>query len=100
MCAAFSVVAGIKIPPSLKNMLNNQLKFGHIDELPNHGNLESWCKQGCLMLNTALTVRYKEPNCHAKIWAWFTDDIIKHLSDTKENLVFVLWGNPALGKKN
>lgn len=42
MGACFSIVAGVKIPSSLKNMLNNQIKFGHIDEMPNHGNLEEW----------------------------------------------------------
>lgn len=100
MGACFSVATGIKIPSSLKNILNNQIKYGHIDKMPNHGNLEEWAKQGCLLLNTALTVRYKEPNCHAKAWSWFTDAIITHLSEKKPHLIFVLWGKPALNKKS
>lgn len=97
--ACFSIPVGVKIPSSLKNIFDNQIKFNHIKKQPNHGNLEEWAKQGCLLLNTALTVRYSEAGCHAKIWSWFTDAIIKHLSEKKNNIVFVLWGKHALEKR-
>lgn len=96
---AFSVNKGIKTPPSLLNMYK-ELK----DELglyiPNNGYLVPWTKQGVLLLNTALTVREGAANSHSgKGWEIFTDNIIKHLNDREEPVIFVLWGNNARKKK-
>lgn len=96
---AFSVNPGIKTPPSLLNMYK-ELK----DELglyiPNNGYLVPWAEQGVLLLNTALTVRAGEANSHSGMgWEIFTDNIIKHLNDRKEPVIFVLWGNNARKKK-
>ena len=96
---SFSVPEGAKIPPSLRNIYRNLIKFGHINEAGN-GNLESWSKQGCLLLNTSLTVTKGKPNCHKKIWKTFTDNLIKYISDNTENVMFVLWGNESLSKQN
>ena len=64
-----------------------------------NGGLEPWAKQGVLLLNASLTVRANQPNSHAGIgWHYFTDSIIKLLSEKKEHLVFVLWGNFAKQK--
>jgi uracil-DNA glycosylase len=65
-----------------------------------HGNLEFWALQGCLMLNTALTVLRGKKFCHAKVWQWFTDKVIKYLSAHKDRIIFVLWGSPAYSKIN
>ncbi len=47
-----------------------------------------------LLLNTVLTVRQGEANSHRDIgWETFTDEIIKAVSDYKEHVVFILWGN-------
>ncbi len=90
-----------KIPPSLQNIykeLETDIGAGHF-VFPNHGNLESWAKQGVLMLNATLTVRAHEANSHSKIgWQYFTDQIIRSLSEYKENLVFILWGRFAQSK--
>lgn len=98
MGLSFSVPVGIPIPSSLKNIYKNAMDFGQFYRYPEHGNLEFWAFQGCLMLNTALTVQKGHKNSHASIWNDFTDKIIKKLSDEKEGLVFVLWGAPALSK--
>lgn len=98
MGLSFSVPNGIKIPPSLKNIFNNLKKYNHIKELPDNGNLEKWANQGCLMLNSVLTVEAGKSNSHKKIWTHFTNDIIKTLSDKKDFLIFVLWGKSALDK--
>lgn len=98
MGQSFSVPAGIKIPSSLENILRNQLKYNHIFKMPPHGNLFSWASQGCLMLNTALTVRKNDSNSHSKYWQWFTNEIITKISKNKEHVVFVLWGLNALSK--
>lgn len=89
-----------KIPPSLQNIykeLNQDLNF----QIPTHGNLEEWAKQGVLLLNSTLTVEAHNPNSHSKIgWQTFTDQIIQSLSSQKENLVFILWGNYARTKQS
>ena len=56
MGLSFSVATGLQIPDSLQNIYKNLLKYKHITKIPNHGNLEFWALQGCLMLNTSLTV--------------------------------------------
>ncbi|AYV76041.1 MAG: uracil-DNA glycosylase [Terrestrivirus sp.] len=100
MGLAFSVPVGIAIPSSLDNIYKNMKKYGHITEIPKHGNLQFLANQGCLFLNTALTVTENEKNSHADIWSSFTDSIIVKLSNDNKNLVFVLWGAPAFEKFN
>ena len=99
MGLSFSVPIGINIPSSLKNIYRNMIKYKHIEKMPEHGNLESWAKQGCLLLNTSLTVQRAKPGgCHVERWTEFTDRIISKLSQKREHLVFVLWGGPAFKK--
>jgi uracil-DNA glycosylase len=98
MGLSFSVLENIKIPSSLKNIYKNLIDFKHLDKMPNSGNLEKWANQGCLLLNTALTVEESKKNSHSKVWQNYTDLVIKNLSDKKENLIFVLWGQNALNK--
>ncbi len=97
---AFSVPDGIQKPPSLQNIfkeLNQDLGI----TIPTTGNLEKWAKEGVLLLNASLTVRANMAASHAKIgWQRFTDAAIKALSDKKQNLVFILWGNYAIAKEN
>lgn len=98
MGLSFSVPKGITIPSSLNNIYINQLKYRHIFKMPSHGNITSWAYQGCLLLNTSLTVQHGFPNSHSKYWQPLTDTIIKYISDKLNNIVFVLWGKPAFGK--
>lgn len=95
----FSVQDGIEPPPSLVNIF----KELHNDvgcSIPKSGNLTKWAKEGVLLLNTALTVRAHLANSHKDCgWTWFTDNVIKILSDRRENLVFILWGGNARSKK-
>jgi len=98
MGLSFSVPIGTTIPSSLNNIYNNLVKFKHIEKKPANGNLEPWAYQGCLMINTALTVEDKKPNCHAAIWKWFTDFIISYISENCNNVIFVIWGVNALEK--
>jgi len=57
--------------------------------------LEKWAKQGILLLNTALTVRYSEPESHLGIWHPFTKYVLKHLSSNYGGLVYFIWGKKA-----
>lgn len=100
MGLSFSVPKGLKIPPSLRNIFKEIMSDLNI-EYPFHGDLTSWAKQGVLLLNSILTVEHQKPASHSKIgWEKFTDHVIKKLSTEKENLVFLLWGNFAIHKKN
>ncbi len=96
---SFSVPAGIPPPPSLVNIfkeLNNDLKI----PIAATGNLEPWARQGVLLLNASLTVEANTPNSHSQIgWHTFTDEVIRHISDHKEHVVFMLWGKFAQNKK-
>ncbi len=95
----FSVQRGVKIPASLVNIYK-ELKNDVGILPPKHGNLESWARQGVLLLNASLTVNEGEPNSHAKCgWQDFTDAVIKKISDEKSGIVFLLWGNFARAKK-
>lgn len=94
----FSVRKGVDVPPSLVNIY----KELHDDlgcEIPNHGCLTKWAKQGVLMLNTVLTVRAHEANSHRGIgWEEFTDAAIGALNSQNRPIVFILWGSPAQKK--
>lgn len=96
----FSVQDGIQKPPSLENIFK-ELKADIGCELPKSGNLTKWANEGVLLLNTSLSVREHQANSHAKCgWAWFTDSVIKLISDQKEHVVFILWGGNARSKKS
>jgi uracil-DNA glycosylase len=100
MGLSFSVPGDVKVPASLKNIYK-EIKQDVGIESPNHGDLSSWAKQGVFLLNAMLTVRAKSAGSHAKIgWQNFTDEVIRKLSDHRENLVFLLWGNFAKSKKS
>ena len=97
---SFSVLEGVKIPPSLQNIFKEIKADVGVENPPNFGDLTHWAEQGILLLNAALTVRNGEPMSHAKIgWAQFTDAVIKTISDKKENVIFLLWGKFAQDKQ-
>ncbi|KAK8714933.1 hypothetical protein V6N13_042278 [Hibiscus sabdariffa] len=98
MGLSFSVPEGVKVPSSLVNIFK-ELKQDLGCSIPSHGNLEKWAVQGVLLLNTVLTVRKQQANSHAKKgWELFTDAVIKTISQKKEGVVFLLWGNSAQEK--
>ncbi len=94
----FSVAEGVPMPPSLLNIFK-ELKNDLGKEIPPHGSLERWAKQGVLLLNATLTVKAKQPGSHQNNgWEQFTDAVIKELSNQKEKLIFILWGAYAQKK--
>lgn len=96
----FSVLPGVALPPSLRNIFK-ELSDDINCEIPKHGYLENWAKQGVLLLNTILTVRDSQPGSHNNIgWQYFTDEIIRKLNEREKPLVFILWGNNAKSKKS
>ena len=95
----FSVQEGVPNPPSLENIFKElQTDLGY--DRPKCGTLTKWAKEGVLLLNTSLSVREHQANSHSKCgWAWFTDSVIKLVSEQKEHVVFILWGGNARSKK-
>lgn len=99
MGLCFSVPKRLRRPPSLLNIykeLNREYDYN----IPSHGDISTWADQGVLLLNAMLTVRANEPGSHRQLgWQKFTDAIISHISNEKEHVAFLLWGNFAKGKK-
>lgn len=95
----FSVLPGVRVPPSLQNMykeLSTDIPDFHI---PRHGCLESWARQGVLMLNTVLTVEAGKAHSHAQLgWETFTDHVIRAVNEHCDGVVFLLWGSHAQKK--
>lgn len=94
----FSVADGVPAPPSLQNIF----KEIHDDlgqPVPASGSLRRWAEQGVLLLNATLTVRAHQAASHqGHGWETFTDAVIRHLSEEREHLVFLLWGSSAQRK--
>ncbi len=95
---SFSVQDGIPFPPSLQNIFQ-ELRNDLGCKAPTSGNLSLWAKQGVFLLNTVLTVRANSANSHRNQgWEQFTDVVISKISESKKNVVFILWGRPAQQK--
>jgi uracil-DNA glycosylase len=96
---SFSVTEGVRNPPSLRNIFK-EIESDLGVQPDESGNLERWAKQGALLLNATLTVRAGAAGSHqGKGWERFTDAVIRKLSDEREHIVFMLWGNYARSKK-
>ena len=98
----FSVLPGIKPPPSLKNILKELRADVGAESSPGpeSGCLTGWAQQGVFLLNTVLTVRSGVANSHRKLgWTEFTDHVISKLDEHPRDLIFVLWGKPAEKKR-
>jgi uracil-DNA glycosylase len=95
---SFSVVQGVKKPPSLGNIFKELHSDLNI-EPSQSGDLTHWATQGVLLLNSVLTVEAHQAASHAgQGWEVFTDNIIKTLSEQRQHLVFILWGSYAQKK--
>ncbi len=105
----FSVKEGVAMPPSLVNIFK-EIKddVGTVPEILKddtgrqmyNGSLRKWAQQGVFLLNATLTVREHQAASHQRQgWETFTDAVIKTISDTRDHVVFLLWGTPARSKK-
>ncbi len=93
---SFAVNDGVTLPPSLRNIYKEIESDLDMPVRSESGDLTRWAVQGVLLLNATLTVRASSPGSHqGRGWEAFTDAAIKALSDGREHLVFILWGNYA-----
>lgn len=94
----FSVNDGVPMPPSLINIFK-EVADDTGAAVPTSGNLERWARQGVLLLNSTLTVNAGVAASHAGLgWETFTDAVIRRLAESREGLVFMLWGSYASRK--
>ena len=95
----FSVLPGIKPPPSLVNMYKELSQDIEGFEIPTHGYLQNWAEQGVLLLNTVLTVEQGKAHSHSKTgWETFTDRVIEAINQHQLGVIFLLWGSHAQKK--
>ncbi|WBA09104.1 uracil-DNA glycosylase [Salinivibrio kushneri] len=95
----FSVLPGVKTPPSLVNIYKELATDIEGFTTPSHGYLKSWAEQGVLLLNTVLTVEQGKAHSHAKLgWETFTDRVIEAVNQQCQGVVFLLWGAHAQKK--
>ena len=96
---SFSVQEGTKLPPSLRNIYKELADDLDWKTTPDNGDLTHWAKQGVLLLNTVLTVEKSAAGSHAKKgWEQFTDNVIEHINQETDGVVFLLWGSYAIKK--
>ena len=100
---AFSVTAGHKLPPSLRNILAEvraDTGAPSICETAMKGDLSPWAEQGVLLLNTVLSVEHGQPHSHAnRGWEVLTDALLAHVAAGSSPVVFMLWGAAAQRKR-
>ena len=96
---SFSVPNGVKLPPSLRNIYKELADDLNWSEIPDNGDLTKWAKQGVLLINAVLTVEKANAGSHAKKgWEIFTDNVIRHINQENNGVVFLLWGSYAIKK--
>lgn len=96
---AFSTPCNIKNPPSMNNILKEIKSDLNKESCCLNGDLTPWATQGVLLLNTILTVEEAKPKSHHNLgWETFTDNIIAYISNNCNDIVFLLWGAPAIAK--
>lgn len=94
----FSVQDGVAVPPSLLNIYK-EMEADLGSKRPDGGNLQNWAEQGVLLLNAVLTVERGRAGAHqGKGWELFTDRIVSELNESRDGLVFMLWGSYAMKK--
>lgn len=94
----FSVRKGVKLPPSLRNIYK-ELKSDLNIDMPSHGYLMDWARQGVFMMNAVMSVESGKAGSHQKKgWENFTDTVIQALNEREAGIVFILWGNWAQKK--
>ena len=95
MGLSFSVPLNFPKPPSLSNIYQNLVDFGHAPKIPQSGCLTPWVLQGCFMINASLTTFLGSKNSHQNVWKYFSQDLLSYINSKCENVVFLVWGKNA-----
>lgn len=82
--------------PSLKVLRDSFIDFGSQSESINFdSSLESWERQGVLLLNTALSCQKDKVGSHTLLWRPFITLLLTNLSKVATGIVYVLMGSYA-----
>ncbi|MEA1915200.1 MAG: uracil-DNA glycosylase [Campylobacterota bacterium] len=96
---AFSTPKQIKNPPSMVNIFKEIHSDLGTESSCSDGDLTSWAQQGVLLINAILTVEHAKAKSHHKLgWERFSNNVIQHISENFDDIIFILWGNPAIEK--
>lgn len=89
-----------KLSPSLDVIKEAAINFEIPHNLLNFDNsLESWARQGILMINSALTCEMNRIGSHTNIWRPFVSKLVRNLSDKRTGIIYVLFGRDAQSLK-
>jgi uracil-DNA glycosylase len=99
MGLSFSSPKGGNIPSSLKTVFKEIARSFPVFQIPSHGDLTAWARQGVLLLNTSLTVEPGKPGSHREVWIGFIVSILRAISETNPNCIYLLWGTRAISLK-
>ena len=85
-----------KLSPSLKVVKESVINF----DIPHNlitfdPTLESWAKQGILMLNSALTTEVGKVGIHTLKWRPFIGSFLKNMSKKNPGIIYVFFGSQA-----
>ena len=85
-----------KLSPSLQVVKESAINY----EIPHNplvfdNTLESWAKQGILMINSALTCEVNRVGSHVNEWRPFVSKLLKNLSTRETGIIYVLFGRQA-----
>lgn len=94
----FSVRPGNKINPSLRNIYQELENEGFSPT--KNGVITHWADQGCVLLNTAITVAKGQADSHTHIWYEFSKKVIKYIVENVDFAVWFLMGGKALKFKS
>jgi uracil-DNA glycosylase len=101
---AFSTSKGLSINASLRNIyieLERSSRVGTKDtnalefEIPSHGDLTDWAKQGVMLLNTSLTVEMGKSGKKGQVWMGLISETLKIISKHRPRTMVLLWGKNA-----
>lgn len=92
---SFSVDRFTPIPGSLNNIYKEIQSSVPGFNIPKHGDLTYWARQGVLLCNACLTLRPNSPGSHQDIWDGFIKQVVNAIVTKNKNCIFVLWGNKA-----
>ncbi len=92
---SFSVKKDDQIPGSLKNIFLELAQEYPDFQYPHHGCLDTWCRQGVLLLNKCLTVRPNEPGSHESIWDAFLIRVLDAISQVRPKCIYIILGKEA-----
>ena len=97
---AYSLPVGKKANSTVQNIYKVLKKNYPEFEIPEHGDLRKWCRQGVFLYNLCCTTKINVKDSHGYIWAGFTNKLLNTITTVNPDCIFLLWGNQAFSLYN